>query len=285
MIPFVHVGLELHVVLILCILVIKLIIFLPGAKTVSLFSSGNHKAKITVMLTAMADGRKLRPYIVFKGKKIPKELRDFKDAVIAVSDNGWMNETTTLDWLKRCWGTFSFGRRLLVWDAFRAHRTYLVKKQLNSTRTDTAMIPGGCTSLLQAPDVSWNKPFKAAYLEQYEAWARTIGVSEANRTNAGNPRPPTKLTMCTWVVAAWNSIQADLIKKSFYVCGLTTPLDGSGDSEIHAVKELAIQPNDLRTVRKATEFDIEDDVCSSSDESVVLCDDSSDSSVDDSETE
>ncbi len=36
--------------------------------------------------------------------------------------------------------------------------------------TDTAVIPGGCTGLVQAPDVSWNKPFKAAVRTQYEDW-------------------------------------------------------------------------------------------------------------------
>ena len=74
------------------------------------------------------------------------------------------------------WGRLSFRRRLLCWDAFRCHRTAAVKQKLSKLRTDMAMIPAGCTGIIQAPDVSWNKPFKAHYRELYEAWLRSDAV-------------------------------------------------------------------------------------------------------------
>ena len=119
------------------------------------------------MLCAKSDGTKIAPFIVLKGKKLPDELKNFRGASIVLSSNGWMNEETTIQWLDKSWGAFAFGRRLLSWDSFRSHKTPLVKKKLDALRTDVAMIPGGCTGILQAPDVSWNKPFKAAYVEQW----------------------------------------------------------------------------------------------------------------------
>ena len=139
-------------------------------------------------------------------------------------------------------------------------------------RTDVAMIPGGATSLFQAPDVSWMKPFKAAYSEHYEERARTRGSTAENLTAAGNPRPPSKLQMCEWVVKAWNSLRAELIKKSFKVCGLTNNLDGSEDHDIHALKTLNMVPELQQHRDSAAEMNIENEV-SSDDES--FCDVSS----------
>ena len=98
----------------------------------------------------------------------------------------------------------------------------------------------------------------------------TVGCSEKNFTDAGNPRSPSKLEICQWIVKAWNSVCEDVIKRSFETCGLSVPLDGHGDCGIHAVKELDIL-SDLKNRRLSIPaMDIEDEV-SSSDES--LCSD------------
>jgi len=103
----------------------------------------------------MADGRKLKPFVVFKGVRAVPELMNSRGVVVALSRNGWMNEELTKDWVKRVWGSLNFGRRLLVWDAYKCHimdsvRSY-VDKQTNS---DVSVIPGGLTSHLQPADVS-----------------------------------------------------------------------------------------------------------------------------------
>ena len=238
-----------------------------GARSVKLFSTGNHKTRFTVMLAALGDGKKLLPFIVMKGKKLPPELLNMKDCIIVMSDNGWMNEETTLDWLNKCWGTFSFGRRLLAWDAFCAHKTSKVKSALRKMQTDVAMIPGGCTSVLQALDISWNKPFKAAFASLYEEGVETTGCRDSNRTEAGNARPPCKSLLCQWVVKAWNTIGKDLILKSFIVSGLTSDLNGNDDGKLRAVKELGIGDFLREARRLEPPIDIENDV-SSSDESI-----------------
>ena len=48
----------------------------------------------------------------------------------------------------------------------------VVGASLKAKKIDTAMIPGGCTKYIQAPDVSWNKPSKAICKEKYDEWLK-----------------------------------------------------------------------------------------------------------------
>ena len=117
--------------------------------------------------------------------------------MVALSKNGWMNEELTKDWVKRVWGSLNFGRRLLVWDAYRCHIMTEVRSYVNrQTNTDVSVIPGGLTSHLQPADVSWNKPFKTAYKEKYSQWMAT---GPKTYTAAGNVRPPSKALCLQWV--------------------------------------------------------------------------------------
>ena len=88
-----------------------------GAHTVSLKSTGHEKLKITVCLTAAADGSKKKPFIVFKGAtcEVKRLNEQFKTkCVIASSDNGWMDEPLTEQFSHDVIGTFSFGARRLL---------------------------------------------------------------------------------------------------------------------------------------------------------------------------
>ena len=85
-----------------------------------------------------------------------------------------MNEELMEDWVKHCWGTLNFGRRLLVWDAYSCHLTSNVKSVVDKvTNSDMFVIPGGLTSNVQPADLCWNKPFKATYKEMYGEWTAT----------------------------------------------------------------------------------------------------------------
>ena len=145
------------------------ILLLLGEKTVSLLTTGHEKANITVILAACADGKKLKPYVIFKGKgqaKDIKELKKRRDIDLGCNETGWANdEVIKDDWLNCNFGDTSFFKRLLIWDSFRGHISDNTKKILKQKRIDQALIPAGCTGLLQAPDVSWNKPFKVRILQ------------------------------------------------------------------------------------------------------------------------
>ena len=118
--------------------------------TVPIKTTGHEKSRVTVILAAKANGSKLPPFIVFKGKRVDKGLQKVIGVVCAYSGNGWINEDLTHTWLNKVWGALAFSRRLLCRDAYRCHIQDSTKQRLSKLKTDAAAIPGGCTSLLQA---------------------------------------------------------------------------------------------------------------------------------------
>ena len=101
-----------------------------------------------------------------------------------------MNEELTKDWVKQAWGTFNFGCRLLVWDAYKCHITADVRSCVDKqTNTDVSVIPGGLSRHLQPAAISWNKPSKMAYKEKTQWMAN----GPKTYTAAGNMRAPSKV--------------------------------------------------------------------------------------------
>ena len=73
--------------------------------------TGHEKARVSVCLTAKADGMKLKPFIVFKGakrevSKLNEELRGKR--IVASSENGCMNTPLTREWVQKVLGLFCF---------------------------------------------------------------------------------------------------------------------------------------------------------------------------------
>ena len=128
-------------------------------------TTGHEKANITVILAASANGKKKKPFVVFKGKgqaRDIKELKKRRDINIGCSDNGWCNDDVIREWINCNFSDISFNKRFLIWDAFRGHISDATKQLLKRKKVDQAIIPSGCTGILQAPDVVWNKPFKVS---------------------------------------------------------------------------------------------------------------------------
>ena len=139
-----------------------------GVKTVLILTTGHKKNRVTVCLGALANGCKLQPLMVFKGKRLLAELKDVCGVVIEMSSNSWMQALTTLAWMRSTGGKMAFSKRLLIWNSFCSHITEEAKEHIKQTNTIMGVIPGGCTKLLQLADVSWNTLFKAVYRELYE---------------------------------------------------------------------------------------------------------------------
>ena len=101
----------------------------------------------TICLAAFADGTKFKPFIVFKGKRIPKEICNVQNAVIRMSHNGWMNEDLTKEWIATVWNVSvqPSAKQMLVWDTFKCHFTSSVKSLLQQSNTDLTSVPPGCS--------------------------------------------------------------------------------------------------------------------------------------------
>ena len=112
-----------------------------GAKTVSIVAPASAN-QCTVMLGCSFSGKKLPPYVVWKGTDTgqiaaecckPVENGLAPGITYAVQCKAWMDEARVLDWIERVWKPHTMqltGHYLLVWDSFMAHVTAAVKMKL-----------------------------------------------------------------------------------------------------------------------------------------------------------
>ena len=70
-----------------------------SAKTVRIRTTGNEKNRFTCVLTVLADGTKLPPIVIFKGKKIPKNLPS--EIIVLMHPKGWMDESGMKTWFDK----------------------------------------------------------------------------------------------------------------------------------------------------------------------------------------
>ncbi|CAI7883600.1 unnamed protein product [Closterium sp. NIES-54] len=188
-----------------------------GVKSVPIRSAGYQKERVTVMLACTATGEKLKPWVFFKRKTLPKG--DFpNNVVVGCQANGWMEATGVIQWLDEGVVPFlkpKFGVQsrsaMLVLDSYRGHLTKEVKARFAVLNIVPAVIPAGCTADVQPLDVSMNKSFKARNIK----------------------KPPPEVVL-KWISRAWKAVPGDLIKKTFLTCGISNALDGSEDHLVMA---------------------------------------------------
>lgn len=208
-----------------------------GVKCVPVKSTGHEKVRITVILTACGNGKRLKPFVVIPRKRVIKELNGQKDVVLAYAAKSWMDDDLTNDYLSRVLGKFSFSKRLLVWDSFLCHKSSKTKTALQKMNIFSAVIPGGCTSLIQPADVCWNRTFKSKIQSFYDEWMSRPDSDHAY-TNSGKMKAPEFSVVIKWVAEAWKSVSEDCIVRSMKQCGITCAVDGSEDAGISFFKDL-----------------------------------------------
>ena len=102
------------------------------------------------------------------------------------------------------------------------------------SKTELLIVPGGFTKYIQAPDLVWNKAFKAKIQEFYHDWL-------ANRvheyTTAGNMKPVPLRKIVQWVLQAWGSLSKEMIINSMKSYALGLAVDGSKDDKISCFHE------------------------------------------------
>ena len=185
-------------------------------------------------MTAKADGSKLRPYVIIPRKRPIAELESMTGIEFVYAKSSWMDDHLTRDYLHRIIGKFSFTKRLMIWDSFRSHISQSTKNILRSMRVDSAIIPGGCTGLIQPADVNWNRSVKTHFTKSYDSWL--ADDAEHSYTAGGNMKPPPFEKIASWIKDAWDAIPTSQIINSMKQCGLAVAGDGSEDQEIECFK-------------------------------------------------
>lgn len=147
-----------------------------GKKTIKVRTTGSEKRHITVVLACMASGEFLPPMVIFKGKtECPVQNLKYPEGfVIATQPKAWMDEDLMIRWIKEIWVPYIIGKggreSILCLDSFRAHLKDRVIAEYRQHRIHKAVIPGGCTSIIQPLDVSLSKPFKAILRAQWQQY-------------------------------------------------------------------------------------------------------------------
>ncbi|KAI8395679.1 hypothetical protein FOFC_06717 [Fusarium oxysporum] len=161
-----------------------------GLKTISgkVDRSGWDKRQATLILYIFADGSlPFPPIIIFHGtptdeggRILEKEGHLYaQDVTVEYNEHAYNNESLFGRWIDTTLLKLHQQEEedlLLVMDAAAFHKTETIKQKLKTYNISTAMIPAGCTCILQPLDVSVNKPFKAwlqeatdLYEERFEA--------------------------------------------------------------------------------------------------------------------
>lgn len=138
-----------------------------------------------------------------------------------------MDKTLTINWLKCVWVHRLSGLRkqpsLLVLDSFWCHR---MPYSQNEMKSDLVIIPGSITRLLQALDVTINKPLKDARGQLCNTW---LSNNNHTYTAGGHMWQP---TLTAVALSVWNELDTYIIKQGFLKCCISNKLDGREDENL-----------------------------------------------------
>ncbi len=109
--------------------------------------------------------------------------------------------------------------KLLILDKCSSHlKTSVVEKIKSAIFFE--FIPAGCTSLAQPLDIMVNEPFKDRLSDLFEKWINEVGRKDDNKTKKGYLKTLSSLTILRWIKEAWESIDTEIIIRSFKLAGL-----------------------------------------------------------------
>lgn len=164
---------------------------------------------------------------------------------VRFNETAYNNEDLIAEWLLGDVKAYSHGRpTLLVWDAFRAHKTPKIREILRTLDNVTvALIPGGLTGLLQPLDTHCNKILKNLLQDEADDYEAKF---EKRETFSGKWTVSDKRVMTTHITAQalhqFYATRKDMIKKSFIDTGIAIAPDGSED---HLINIKMMQPHQI----------------------------------------
>lgn len=145
-------------------------------------TQNQQKCRISLILGIAADGSKLKPLIIFKGKIggiIEKILLQNKyvlsgKCLISVNQNAWATDSIINNWFYKIWIKYlkdeenlCDGLGFLILDKASSHLTPNVLEAFKNNNQYLSFIRAGLTRFIQPLDVVINKPFKDALRKKY----------------------------------------------------------------------------------------------------------------------
>jgi hypothetical protein len=196
---------------------------LKGKKTIFLKSTNSQKKRITAGLAVAASGHILKPIIIFKGtnKGIIKGVTNKMNYILKKNENSWITKELFLHYIQTELKQYLNNQRralkkpeakgLFLFDCFSGHLDEKIFCELRKINCEWAVIPPGCTSLVQPLDVSINRPFKSKLKNSWTEWF-------SKKTKTDN-KAPQKQQIYNWIVDALQDISSSMVIKSFLASG------------------------------------------------------------------
>jgi hypothetical protein len=186
-----------------------------GKKTIHVRTSMNDNKLATVAMTITADGTVLPSMVIFKGKPNGRIAKTEFATYLAphcyhCQENTWMDKAVMLAWVDDILRLYVKTAPddvipLLILDSYQYHMMGLVVQRIQELRVEVKHIPGGCTSLCQPIDISFNKPFKNHLRKLWITWMISKGVIH------GTTSTPTRLIVATWVDQAMKHMMTQCV--------------------------------------------------------------------------
>ena len=140
-----------------------------GDKNVHETVGGSGRDYITILGVGCADGTRLPPFVVYKGKNLWSRWMQGGPAgcMYSVSDSGWMESANFVQWFEKMFlpATKHVAKKLPVILFFDGHHSHLSIKLIELARAHNVHLfcfPPHCTHILQPLDVAVFGPVKAA---------------------------------------------------------------------------------------------------------------------------
>jgi hypothetical protein len=188
-----------------------------GSKTVNAKTVKTSIGRISVLLCVAANGTKLPPLLVYKGKpggSIEKELRNAahypKDAKYIVQQNAWTDERVMLFWVENILAPYVKTAPegvvpYLLLDKYTCHYQGSVAKAMEDLGVEWDILPGGCTGLIQPVDVGINRPWKYRLRNRLEEYMAARDNSDRLSTKT------TRRMIAKWAVESWDRTTEDVV--------------------------------------------------------------------------
>jgi hypothetical protein len=220
-----------------------------GAKTVSVRDSGSNSKRATIVLAVAADGTKLPPFVIFKGKycfvvllisynlsnlfvlpillsvvnigqpgaRIEKEIQE-KGWLATVQPKGWFDGRVGKIWIDRVLKPYveDAENAFLLVDHFSVHLTSDFARSVNDLGVDIDYIPAGYTCVLQPVDVGVNATFKKSIRNCHHQWC----LDEYPKVLHSDKVPtPDRVNVYDWVISSFEKVTETSIQKTFASIG------------------------------------------------------------------
>jgi hypothetical protein len=103
---------------------------------------------------------------------------------------------------------------LLIWDSFKAHESKEIIEDffIEKVDTDVAIIPGGCTPVLQPLDVGINKSFKDNIKKKFVSFYEKATGKMKKTDKIEGPR---REDIINWIIQGWEEISSEIIINAF----------------------------------------------------------------------